>query len=81
MGRILRYGRTAPSGVRCGNPTGGVTQMALKLKSTTTVTGGLTADYDAVPSHVSSCPECESSVLDGQGVLGSVDCDWNGFVA
>jgi len=55
--------------------------MALKLKSTTTVTGGLTADCDAVPSHVSNCPDCESDVLDGQGVLGCVDCGWNGFVA
>lgn len=55
--------------------------MALKFKSTETVTGGLSLDYETVPTHVSTCPECASSVLDGQGVLGCVDCGWNGFVA
>ena len=55
--------------------------MALKFESTETVTGELTAEHETVPTHVSSCPECESTVVNGQGVLGCVDCDWYGSVA
>lgn len=54
--------------------------MVLKYKSDSTVTERLPND-ETVPVHVSTCPECESAVVDGQGLLGCVDCDWHGFVA
>ncbi|WP_157525967.1 hypothetical protein [Halorientalis sp. IM1011] len=40
----------------------------------------LGSDHDRVATHVSSCPTCESTVVDGQGVLACTDCDWAGIV-
>ncbi|MFB6164180.1 MAG: hypothetical protein ABEJ31_03385 [Haloarculaceae archaeon] len=37
--------------------------------------------YDEVPTHVDACPNCDSLVVDGQGLLGCVDCSWHGIVA
>jgi hypothetical protein len=37
-------------------------------------------DHDTVPTHVTDCPTCESTVVDGQGVLSCPDCDWAGIV-
>jgi predicted Zn-ribbon and HTH transcriptional regulator len=44
-------------------------------------TGYPTTTFDTVPTHVSTCPDCDSEVIDGQGVLGCADCSWAGFVA
>ncbi len=57
-------------------------QMVLQHEPTdVTVVDRLTVDYETVSIDVSTCPECESSVVDGQGLLGCVDCDWHGLVA
>lgn len=38
-------------------------------------------DHETVSTHVSACPDCDAAVVDGQGLLSCVDCDWRGLVA
>jgi hypothetical protein len=56
--------------------------MVLQYKPETDAgTGNPTVTFDTVPTHVSTCPDCDSAVVDGQGVLGCADCGWAGLVA
>ncbi|WP_193767728.1 hypothetical protein [Halorientalis pallida] len=40
----------------------------------------LESDRDTVSTHVTTCPTCDASVVDGQGLLTCTDCDWAGLV-
>ncbi|WP_299268572.1 hypothetical protein [Halorientalis sp.] len=40
----------------------------------------LGSDRETVSTHVTSCPTCDASVVDGQGLLACTDCDWAGLV-
>jgi hypothetical protein len=40
----------------------------------------LASDCETVSTHVTSCPNCDASVVDGQGLLVCTDCDWAGLV-
>lgn len=59
---------------------GGVT-MVLQYKPKDGAGTTPTTTFETVATHVSTCPDCDSEVIDGQGVLGCADCGWAGFVA
>ena len=37
--------------------------------------------FETVTTQVATCPDCDGDVVDGQGLLGCVDCEWAGIVA
>lgn len=79
-----RYGRLdAHAGETWGPRPEGVTMVLQYKPQDEAGTGYSTTTFDTVPTHVSTCPDCDSDVVDGQGVLGCVgsDCEWAGFVA
>ncbi|WP_170845410.1 hypothetical protein [Halorientalis persicus] len=38
------------------------------------------SDHETVSTHVTTCPTCDATVVDGQGLLACTDCDWAGYV-
>lgn len=37
------------------------------------------ADHDSVPTATTDCPDCDESLVDGQGLLFCPDCEWTGL--
>lgn len=48
----------------------------LEHKPTETGSNRLPTTFETVPRHVTTCPDCEGNLADGQGLVGCVDCDW-----
>lgn len=54
--------------------------MQLQQPATATPAREQTFEFQTVLAHVETCPQCESSVVDGQGLLWCHDCEWTGIV-
>jgi hypothetical protein len=37
-----------------------------------------TTDSEPLTRHTTDCPECEASLVEGQGVATCLDCAWTG---